>query len=129
MRRPISSKPRKQRKRRYNMPKHQARKKLTAPLSKELRKEYGIRNIVVRVGDVVRIERGKFYGHVGKVVEVRPERGRVYVEGAERTRNDGTRVRVPIHASKVTVIELNLDDPKRKAIIERRKKAREGEVS
>ncbi len=107
------------------MPLHQARKKLTAPLSEDLRRELGVKRLVVRKGDLVRIERGKFSGQVGRVVEVNYERGYVYIEGITRKRNDGTEVRVPIHASKVTIIEADLDDPKRKAIVERRKKAKE----
>ena len=50
----ISSKQvRKQRKYRYNAPLHRKRRFLSAPLSKELRKDYGKRSLVVKKGDEV----------------------------------------------------------------------------
>ena len=116
-----SKQPRKQRKYVYNAPLHIRKKFLTAPLSKELREKYGIRNITVRKGDKVMILRGKFRGHVGKVVKVDYKKIRVYVEGATIKNSRGEEKYYPIHPSKVMIIELDLSDPKRKEIIERRK--------
>ncbi len=119
-----SIQPRKQRKYIYYAPLHIRRKLMSAPLSKELRKKYKIRNIPVRKGDVVRIVRGKFYDVVGKVVDVDYERYRIFVEEAEIVKKDGTRVKYPIHPSKVEIVELDLSDPERKKVIERRLRAK-----
>ena len=55
-----SKRPGKQRKYRKNSELHLKKKFLSANLSKELRKKYGKRSMVVRKGDVVKICRGKF---------------------------------------------------------------------
>jgi len=115
-----SSKPRKQRKRLYQCPKHQRHKHLSAPLSPELREEYNTRSIPVRVGDSVRVMRGDFRGVEGKVTRVDRDKYRIYVEGVTREKVDGSTVQVPIHPSKVMVIKLNLDDDWRRKILERR---------
>ncbi|BAA30882.1 124aa long hypothetical 50S ribosomal protein L24 [Pyrococcus horikoshii OT3] len=115
-----SKQPRKQRKFLYNAPLHVRQKMMSAPLSKELREKYKVRNLPVRVGDKVRIMRGDFKGYEGKVVEVDLKRYRIYVEGVTLRKVNGTEVFYPIHPSNVMIIELNLDDEKRKKIIERR---------
>ena len=120
-----SAKPRKQRKALYTMPHHLRHKLLSAPLSKELRAKYGFRSLPVRVGDRVRVMRGDYKGIEGKVIRVDRERGRVYIDTVTRTKVDGTPVNVPIHASKVMIIELDLSDKWRKKIIERKMKARQ----
>lgn len=125
MSRIVSSQPKKQRRFLYNMPLHLRHKLLTAPLSPELRKELGIRNLPIRKGDVVRIMRGDWKGYEGKVVDVDLRKVRIHVEGVTIKRADGTPVYYPIHPSKVMIIKLGEVDKVRKKIIERRKKARE----
>ena len=120
-----SAKPRKQRKALYTMPHHLRHKLLSAPLSKELRAKYGFRSLPVRVGDRVRVMRGDFKGIEGKVIRVDRERGCVYIDTVTRPKVDGTPVNVPIHASKVMIVELDLSDKWRKKVIERKMRARE----
>jgi large subunit ribosomal protein L24 len=116
-----SSKPSVQRKALYNMPLHLRHKLFDAKLSKELAEKYGVKRLPVRVGDVVRIMRGDFAGHEGKVVNVDLKRVRIFVEGAQIKRSDGTPVYYPIHPSKVMIVKLDLSDKYRLKIIERRK--------
>lgn len=116
-----SSKPSVQRKALYNMPLHLRHKLFNAKLSKELVEKYGVKRLPVRVGDVVRIMRGDFAGHEGKVVNVDLKRVRIFVEGAQIKRSDGTPVYYPIHPSKVMIVKLDLSDKYRLKIIERRK--------
>ncbi|ASJ02233.1 50S ribosomal protein L24 [Thermococcus profundus] len=115
-----SKKPGKQRKFLYNAPLHLRQKIIAAPLSRELREKYGVRNLPVREGDKVKIVRGDFRGKEGKVMEVDLKRYRIHVEGVTQTKVDGTEVFYPIHPSNVIIVELNLDDEERKKIIERR---------
>jgi large subunit ribosomal protein L24 len=123
-----SSKPSAQRKALYNMPLHLRHKLFNAKLSKELAEKYGVKRLPVRVGDVVRIMRGDFAGHEGKVVEVDLKRVRIYVEGVQIKKADGTPVYYPIHPSKVMIVKLDLSDKYRLKIIERRKKSASQEL-
>jgi large subunit ribosomal protein L24 len=116
-----SKQPRKQRLALLQAPLHIRQKLMTAPLSKELREKYGVKRLPVRKGDKVRIVRGDFKGHEGKVVKVDLKRLRIYVEGVTVKRQDGTPRFVPIHPSKVVIIDLDLSDKWRRAIIERRR--------
>jgi large subunit ribosomal protein L24 len=117
----LSSKPSKQRKALFNAPLHKLRKLFNAPLSRDLRERYGVKRLPVRVGDVVRIMRGNWKGHEGKVARVDTRRIRIYVEGVQIKKADGTPVYYPIHPSKVMIIKLDLSDKWRRRIIERRR--------
>ena len=120
-----SAKPSKQRKALYNAPLHLRRKLMTAPLSRELREKYGIRRLPVRKGDVVKIMRGSWKGHEGKVVRVDLRKLRIYIEGVQMKKADQTPVYYSIHPSKVMIVKLDLSDKWRKEIIERKKSLKE----
>lgn len=124
-----SRQPRKQRKALFNAPLHRRQKLVSAPLSPELRKKYGVRRLPVRKGDKVRIMRGDFKGHENTVVRVDLKRMVIYVDGVTIKKADGTPVFRPIHPSNVMIVELNLDDEWRKKIIERRARSRREQVS
>ena len=117
-----SAKPSKQRKALYNAPLHLKKKLLNAPLSPELREKYGVKRLPVRKGDTVRIMRGDWKGHEGKVVRVDTKKSRIFIEGVQRKKADQTPVYYPIHPSKVMIVKLDLGDKWRKKIIERRAK-------
>lgn len=108
-----SSQPRKQRKYLANSPIHIKRNSLSVNLSKDLRKKYGTRNLVVRKGDTVQIMRGKNKKAKGKVIEVQIKKLRVYVEGIQAKKQDGSKVNIPLRTSNLQIVELNLDDKKR----------------
>ena len=117
-----SSQPRKVRKRMlHRAPLHVRAKQMVAPLSEELRREHGVKRLRVRKGDTVMIVRGSFKGHEGRVVRVSLKKMRIFVEGATRVRSDGREVYVPIHPSKIVITKLDLSDPRRKQVIERKK--------
>ncbi|RLI76316.1 50S ribosomal protein L24 [Archaeoglobales archaeon] len=114
-----SKQPRKQRRWLYKTSKlHERHKLLHATLSKDLRKKYGKRSVRVRKGDKVKIMRGEFAGHEGKVLQVDMKRIRIKVDGVTTTKVDGTEVSVPIHPSNVMITSLEMDDV-RKKILER----------
>jgi len=119
-----SRQPRKQRRVFFNLPLHLRWHLFNAPLSSELRKELGIRRLPVRKGDVVRIMRGDWKGHEGKVVRVDLKRVAIYVEGVTVKRADGTERYYPIHPSKIMIVKLGELDKIRRKIIERRLAAR-----
>lgn len=117
-----SRKPSKQRKAMFQAPLHIKRKFMTAPLAEELVEKYGVKRLPVRKGDKVRIMRGEYTGVEGKVVRVDLSKTRIFIEGVTRQRMDGTPVFVPIHPSKVLIVDLDLSDPKRKEMIEKKKR-------
>jgi len=115
-----SKQPRKQRRWLYKTSKlHERHRLLHATLSKELRKKYGKRSLRIRKGDKVKIMRGDFAGHEGKVLEVDMKRCIIKVDGATVTKADGTEVAVPIHPSNVMITDLGEIDDVRKKILER----------
>lgn len=117
-----SKKPGKQRKYLYSAPLHIRKNFLSANLSKELRKKYSTRSLPLRKGDKVKVMRGQFKKHTGSIVDVDRKNIKVYIDGCQVVKKDGTKVNVPIHPSNLQVIELNLDDKKRRKILERRQK-------
>ncbi|MEM1541478.1 MAG: 50S ribosomal protein L24 [Ignisphaera sp.] len=119
-----SKQPRKQRKALYSSSLHLRWHLLNAPLSPELRKELGIKRLIVRKGDTVRIMRGDWKGHEGKVVKVDLKRAKVHVEGVTIKKSDGTDVFYPISSSKVMIVKLGEVDDVRRRIVERRYETR-----
>ncbi len=117
----LSKKPGKQRLAQIRAPLHIRRKFLTAKLSKELRDKMGVKRLPVRKGDVVRIMRGEWSGHEGKVVAVDYEKVALHIDGVTIKKADGTPKYYPIHPSNVMIVRLDLSDKMRKKVIERRK--------
>ena len=112
-----SSQPRKQRKYRANASLHTKRKFVSVNLNKELRKKYSMRNIPVRKNDVVKIMVGKYKKKQGKVLSVLLKLSKIEVEGIQVKKQDGSKVNVKMQPSNLQIMELNLDDKKRLAIL------------
>lgn len=93
---------------------------MSVNLSKELRKKYGKRNIPIRKGDKVKVLRGQFKGKTGKINKVSLKKRKVYIEGIESVKKDGTKAFVPVTPSNLQIQELILEDKKRKKLIERK---------
>jgi len=117
-----SKQPRKQRKYLANAPMNLRKKFVGVNLSKELRKKYGKRNIPIRKNDIVKIMRGKFKNKQGKVLNVHVKKQKVGIEGIQVKKAEGSKVSVPLHTSNLQIIELNLDDKKRIASLEKKDK-------
>lgn len=112
-----SKKPRKQRASVYGASLHRRRKMIASHLSAkylEDAKHYFPRSAVVRKGDTIKIVRGSFAGHVGKVESIDMRSMRITVDGATVNKADGTQIAAKIHPSNVIITKLDLSDPKRK---------------
>lgn len=90
--------------------KHKRDKLLGANLSENLRKQHNKRSMRVIKGDTVRILRGEYVGVEGKVEKVNTERSTLSIEGVQREKIRGGKVKVQIHASNVQIISVNTDD-------------------
>lgn len=108
-----SSQPRKQRKFRANAPMHIKRKFMNVSLAKELRKKYGKRSLSIRKGDVVKIMKGKYKKKQGKVTDVKTKLGKIYIEGIQVKKTDGSKVNVSLRAPNLQIVQLNTEDKKR----------------
>jgi len=117
-----STQPRKQRKYRHNAPLHVKQKMVHVHLSPALRKKYGTRNVQIKTGDKVKILRGESKGKEGKVEKVSLKYGRAFITGLEKIKTDGSKVNAPFDPSNLMIIELNLDDKKRKTKLESKTK-------
>lgn len=109
-----SVQPRKQRKYRYNAPINTQRKFITVNLSKELREKHETRNTKVRKGDKIKVLRGNYRTKTGTVDRVLATKQKIYVTGIELTKRDGSKTKVPLNPTNLQIIELKLDDKKRK---------------
>jgi len=118
-----SKQPRKQRKYSHNAPLHIKGKFMSAHLSKDLMKKYNRRSIRPRKGDKIIVLRGQFKKKKGNVERVDLKKSKVYVSGVEMIKKDGTKVFYPVHPSNLVVTEINLDDKKRAAILNKSKEA------
>jgi large subunit ribosomal protein L24 len=124
-----TTKPTKQRKRLYQAPLNERYRRFSASLSSKLKESHGTRSVPVRNGDTVMIMRGDRKGFEGKVTQIDRKKYRIFVEGANREKVDGTSISVPIHPSKVMITRLNLDDKWRKKILERKGVAEKAEIA
>ena len=112
-----SRSPRKQRNNQQKSPVHANKRHLKCRLDEFLQEEYGLRSLVVKTGDLVKIMRGQFRDTEGKVVRVDYQDKRVFLDSATVTKADGKEVNIPIHASNIQIVKLELDD-ERKQLIE-----------
>jgi len=124
-----TTKPGKQRKRMYQAPLNERYKRFSAPLSSKLKESHGTNSVPVRKGDTVMIMRGDRKGSEGKVSQIDRKNYRIFLEGANREKVDGTKIPVPIHPSKVMITRLNLDDKWRKKILKRKAVSEKAEVA
>jgi large subunit ribosomal protein L24 len=117
VKKPSSKSPRKQRRRVRNAALHERKNLLKCRLDEFLQEEYGLRSLVIKKGDLVRIMRGQFRDTEGKVTNVSYKNGLVYLDNTTITKADGKEASVPIHPSNLMLVKLELDD-ERKSLIE-----------
>ena len=117
VKKPSSKSPRKQRRRVRNAALHERKNMLKCRLDEFLQEEFGLRSLVIKKGDLVRIMRGQFRDTEGKVTNVSYKKGVVYLDNATITKADGKETSVPIHPSNLMIVKLELDD-ERKTLIE-----------
>ncbi len=116
----VSSKqPRKQRKYRHKAPLHVRQKFVSAHLSEVLRGRFEKRSLPLRKGDGVKVMRGKDKGFKGKIDRIDLKTSKVYVEGLNVKKVDGSEVLRPVEPSNLLITETKMEDKRRQNIIER----------
>ena len=116
-----SIRPNKQRKFRFNAPLHVKQKFLHTLLSKDLRKKYGSRSVLLRKGDTVTVLRGQYKKKKGKVSRTSIQKGRVFIEGIENLKKDGNKTLVAFQPSNLMITDLELSDKRRKKKLDSKK--------
>ena len=100
--------------------KHKVRKHCSSMLSKQLSEEYKTRSMGVISGDTVSIMRGAHKGIEGKVTKVNYKKNFLHIEGVTMEKANGDTIFVPLSPSKVMITKINLEDKRRKDILDRR---------
>jgi len=124
----VSSKqPRKQRKFRYSAPLHVKHKFVSAHLSEVLRRRFGKRSLPVRKGDEVKVVRGKDKGFKGKIERINLKNSKVYIEGLNVKKVDGSEVLKAVEPSNILITEPKMEDKRRQAVVERSREVKKVE--
>jgi large subunit ribosomal protein L24 len=120
----VSSKqPRKQRKYRYNAPLHVRQKFVSAHLSEALKSRFGKRSLPLRKGDEIKVMIGSKKGFRGKVERIDLKKSKIYIEGLNVKKVDGSEVLRAVEPSNLLLVEPKMDDKRRQMIVERARKA------
>ncbi len=121
-----SKQPRKQRKYRHTAPLHVRQKFVSAHLSEVLRKRFGRRSLPLRKGDEVKVMRGSDKGFRGKVERIDLRNSKVYIEGLNIKKVDGSEVMKPVDPSNLVILDAKMEDKRRQAIVERSREVKKG---
>ena len=108
-----STDPSKQRKYRENAPGHVQDKLVSINVGQTIRDHIGSRSISPRNGDRVEVMRGDRKGASGIINQIDKQREKVYIQGIESAKNDGSKSQIPVHPSNLQVVALNLEHPER----------------
>jgi large subunit ribosomal protein L24 len=103
---------------------HVRQKFVSAHLSEALKNRFGKRSLPLRKGDDVKVMRGSKKGFRGKVERVNLKRSKIYIEGLNVKKVDGSEVLRPINPSNLLLVEPKMDDKRRQTIVERSRKPR-----
>merc|ERR1712093_623530 len=122
----VSSARRKQRRARFSADSAERRRRMCAPLSRELRSQHkGVKSMPIRKDDEVMVIRGDHKGREGKVIQVYRKKWAIHVEKVTREKANGAVVHIPFDASKLVITKLKLDND-RNNLLARKAAGREG---
>jgi large subunit ribosomal protein L24 len=101
----------------YRAPWHIRRKRMSLPLSRELRARYGRRRLPVRKGDTVRVLAGSFAGREERVARVDLTGYQVVLDNVTLRKADKKLKQLPISTGHLVITKLNLSDPWRRRVL------------
>lgn len=114
---PTSRLPRKQRKANFSAHQFAGRRLLTVPLSQELRRRFGRRQLPVRKGDTVRVVRGSYEGQEERVAKVDTRSRTVTLDNITVKKADAKLKPLPVRPNHLLLTRLNLSDAWRRRIL------------
>ena len=120
-----SSSPRRQRRALYNATTFERRRRMTVPLSRDLRKRFGRRSVPVRKGDTVRVLSGSFVGREERVAKVNRRDYSVTLDNVTLKTAEEKLKPLALRTSHLVLTRLNLADAWRRRTL----KVREEDVT
>jgi large subunit ribosomal protein L24 len=112
-----STQPRRQRKAIYVAHTAERRRRMSVPLSRELRARYARRHLPVRKGDTVRILSGSFEGREERVAKVIRRQYAVTLDNVTGKTGDQKLKPLQIRLANLLLTRLNLSDPWRRRVL------------
>lgn len=109
--------PRRQRKALYTADPFERRRRMTVPLSRDLRSRFHARSVPVRKGDTVRVLSGSFVGREERVAKVDRRQYSVILDNVTLKTGEEKLKPLPIRTSHLVITRLNLSDPWRRRVL------------
>jgi ribosomal protein uL24 len=106
--------PRRQRRALYQAPTSERRRRMTVPLSRELRRRFGRRRVPVHKGDTVRVLSGSFAGQEERIARISRREYSVTLERVTLKTAEEKLKPLAIRTSHLVITRLNLADPWRR---------------
>jgi large subunit ribosomal protein L24 len=106
--------PRRQRKALYTAKPFQRHRRMTVPLSRDLRGRFRARSLPIRKGDTVRVLSGSFVGREERVAKVDRRGYSVILDNVTLKTGEEKLKPLPIRTSHLVITRLNLSDPWRR---------------
>jgi len=109
--------PRRQRKAMYTATTFERRRRMTVPLSRELRRRFRTRAVPVRKGDTVRVLSGSFAGREERVARLDRRAYALVLDNITLKTGEEKLKALPIRPSHLVITRLNLADPWRRRML------------
>ncbi len=109
--------PRRQRKALYTASTFERRRRMTVPLSRDLRRRFHARSLPVRRGDTVRVLSGSFVGREERVAKVDRRAYAVVLDNVTVKSGEDKLKPLPIRTSHLVLTRLNLSDAWRRRVL------------
>jgi large subunit ribosomal protein L24 len=106
--------PRRQRKALYTADPFERRRRMSVPLSRELRRRFHARSLPVRKGDTVRVLSGSFAGREERVARLDRRAYALILDNITLKTGEEKLKALPIRPSHLVITRLNLSDPWRR---------------
>jgi large subunit ribosomal protein L24 len=113
----MSTQPRRQRRALFDADTFERRRRMSVPLSRELRTRYGRRSLPVRKGDTVRILSGSYKGREERVAKIDRRSYAMTLDNVTGKTADAKMKPLPIRPSHLVLTRLNLADPWRRRVL------------
>jgi large subunit ribosomal protein L24 len=110
--------PRRQRKALYTAGPFERRRRMTVPLSRDLRSRFHARSVPIRKGDTVRVLSGSFVGREERVAKVDRRGYSVILDNVTLKTGEEKLKPLPIRTSHLVITRLNLSDPWRRRVLQ-----------
>ncbi len=110
--------PRRQRKALYTATTFERRRRMTVPLSRDLRRRFHARSLPIRKGDTVRVLSGSFVGREERVAKIDRRDYTVVLDNVTLKTGEDKLKALPIRPSHLVITRLNLSDPWRRRVLQ-----------